>query len=61
MNWLMGKGPLGPLPMHSLSRQMQSQIIVDGIKVSDYPDDKLSVYGILKHDHNWDVSRRKLI
>ena len=57
----MGKGPLGPLPMHSLSRQMQSQIIVDGIKVSDYPDDKLSVYGILKHDHNWDVSRRKLI
>ena len=41
--------------MHSLSRQMQSEIIVDGIKVSDYPDDKLSVYGILKHDHNWDV------
>jgi len=41
--------------MHLLLRQMQSETIVDGIKVSDYPDDKLSVYGILKHDHNWDV------
>jgi hypothetical protein len=34
---------------------MQSEIIVEGIKASDYPGDELSVYSIFKHNHNWDV------
>ena len=41
--------------MHLLLRQMQSERIIEGIKVNDFPDDKLSVYGIFKHNHNWDV------
>lgn len=41
--------------MHVLKRHMQSEIIVQGIKVNDFPDEDLSVYGIFKDNHNWDV------
>jgi len=34
---------------------MQTEIGVEGIKVSDYPGEELSVYGMFKHNHNWDV------
>ena len=41
--------------MHVLSRYMQLETIIEGIKVTDFPEDALSVYGIFKHNHNWDM------
>jgi len=32
-------------------------MIFEGIKVSDYPFDELTVQGIFLHNHNWDVYR----
>ena len=34
---------------------MQYEIVVKGIKARDFPDLNLSVYGILKDNHNWDL------
>jgi hypothetical protein len=34
---------------------MHAANIVEGIKVSDFPDDGLSVWGIFRHNHNWEV------
>lgn len=35
----------------------QNTIIIKGIKVSDYPENKLTVQGIFLHNHNWDIYR----
>ena len=34
---------------------LQDTIIIKGIKVSDFPEDKLTVQGIFLHNHNWDI------
>ena len=34
---------------------LQDTIIIKGIKVSDFPEDELTVQGIFLHNHNWEI------
>lgn len=38
---------------------IQNDIVVNGIKVSDFPDDELTVQGIFRHNGNWENYRKR--